>query len=164
MAEATLTINIDVCVVEENEFINTSQKRTTSVLVSITEKKTKSKKSLGLNGLSLWLGFQSLNHINKQRKLPQESVETTKELIKKGIDFDEAKEIQHAQPSFPYVLQLKWPSKREDRIEGQHFNLTQLSFNVEVDKNGLSFYYQVLIHFKLNETKWKKYTIMNKIK
>ena len=47
---------------------------------------------------------------------------------KKRINFDEAKEMQNAKSSFPYVPQLNWPSKREDGLEGQHFNLTQLSF------------------------------------
>ena len=83
--------------------INTSQKRTTGALVTITQKKAKNKKSLGAKGLSLWLGFQALNHINKQKDLPTEFFETTKELMKKGINFDEAKEMQKAKPSFPYV-------------------------------------------------------------
>ena len=164
MAEASSTRNMDVCVVEENEIINTSQKRTTSALVTITQKKAKSKKSLGSNGLSLWLGFPALNHINKHKELPYESIETTRELMKKGIDFDEAKEMQSAQSSFPYVPQIEWPYKREDGIEGQHFNLTQLPFDVEVDENGFSFDYQVSIHFELNETKWEKDDIMNKVK
>ena len=72
--------------------------------------------------------------------------------------------MQSAQPSFPYVPQFEWPSKREDGIKNQHFNLTQLPFNVEVDENGFSFYYQVSIHFELKEIKWEKDIIMNKVK
>ena len=101
MAEASSTKNMDVCVVEENEIINTSQKITTSDVVTIIQKKAKSKRSLGFNGLSLWLEFPALNHINKQKTLPLESIETTRELLRKGIDFDEAKEMQSALPSFP---------------------------------------------------------------
>ena len=164
MAEASSTKNMDVCVVEENEIINTSQKRTTSALVTIIQKKAKSKRSLGFNGLSLWLGFPALNHINKQKELPLESIETTRELLKKGIDFDEAKEMQSALPSFPYVPQIEWPSKREDGIEGQHFNLTQLPFDVEVDENGYSLDYQISIHFELKDTKWEKDIIMDKVR
>ena len=70
IAEASFTKNMDVCMVEENEIMTNSQKRTTSVLVTVTQKKAKSKKSLVPNGLSLWLGFQGLNHINKQKRLP----------------------------------------------------------------------------------------------
>ena len=45
MDEASSTRNMDVCVVEENEIINTSQKVITSALVTITQKKLKVKKS-----------------------------------------------------------------------------------------------------------------------
>ena len=107
MAEASSTKNMDVCVVEENEIMNNSQKRTTSALVTITPKKAKSKKNLVPNGLSLWLGFHTLNHINKQKGLPMESLGTTRELMKRGIDYDEAKEMQSAKPSFPFVPQLE---------------------------------------------------------
>ena len=61
--------------------------------------------------------------------------------------------MQNAQPSFPYVPQLEWPSKGEDGIEGKHFNFTQLPFDVEMDENGFSFNYQVSIHFELKEIK-----------
>lgn len=49
MAEASSTKNMDGCVVEENEIVNPSQKRTTSALLTITHKK--SKKRLEPNGL-----------------------------------------------------------------------------------------------------------------
>ena len=164
MAEASSTKNMDVCVVEENEIMTNSQKKTTSALVTVTQKKAKSKKSLTPNGLSLWFGFQALNHINKQKGLPIESFGTTRELMKRGIDFDEAKEMQNAKSSFPYVSQIEWPSKRGDRIEGQHFNLTQLPFDVEVDENGFSLDYQISIYFELTEIKWEKDVIMEKVK
>ena len=79
-------------------------------------------------------------------------------------DFDEAKEMQSAKPSFPYVLQTKWPSKRHNGIEGQHFNLTQLPFDMEVDDNGLLFDFQIAVHFELKEIKWNKDTIIIKVK
>ena len=53
MAEASSTKNMDVCMVAENEITNIAQKKTPSVLVTITQKKTKSKKSLGVRGLFL---------------------------------------------------------------------------------------------------------------
>ena len=164
MAEASSTKNMDICVIDENEIINTSQKRTTSAIVTTTQKKAKSKKVLGSKHSSLWLGFHALNHINKQKEQPMESGETTRELMKKKIDFDEAKEMQNARPSFPYVPQREWPSKREDGKEGQHYNLTQLPFDVEVDENRFSFDYQVSIHFELGEQKWERDVIMQKIK
>ena len=102
MDEASSTRNMDVCVVDENKVINTSQKRTTSALVTITQKKAKSKKDQGSKYSSLWLGFHALNIINKQKELPIESGETTRELMKRKIDFDEAKEMQNARP-FPHM-------------------------------------------------------------
>jgi hypothetical protein len=33
-----------------------------------------------------------------------ESVKSTRELMKRNIDFDEAKKIQNARPSFSYVF------------------------------------------------------------
>ena len=153
MAEPSSTKNMDICVIDKNEIINTSQKRTTFAIVTTTQKKAKSKKVLGSKHSSLWFGFHALNHTNKQKEQPIESGVTTRELMKRKINFDEAKEMQNARPSFPYVPQREWPSKREDGKEGQHYNLTQLPFDVEVDENGFSFDYQVSIHFELGEQK-----------
>jgi hypothetical protein len=164
MAVASFTKNMDVCVVEENEIMNNSQKRNTSALVTITQKKAKSNNSVVPNDLSLQLGFQALNLIKKQKDLLIESFGIIRELMKKLIDFDETKEMQSAKPSFPYVPQLEWPSKRNDGIEGQHFNFTQLPCDVEVDENGFSLDYHISIHFELPKIKWEKDIIMNKVK
>ena len=164
MAAASSTRNMDVCVVEENEIINNSQKRTTSAIVTATQKKAKSKRDRESKYSSLWLGFQALNLLNKQKELPMESGESTRELMKRKIDFDEAKKMQNARPSFPYVPQKEWPTKREDGKEGQHYNLTQLPFDIEVDENGFSFDYQVSIHFEVGEQKWERDVIMHKVK
>ena len=43
-----------------------------------------------------------------------ESRESTRDLMKREIDFDEAKEMQNVRPSFSYVPQKEWPSKKED--------------------------------------------------
>jgi hypothetical protein len=80
-----------------------------------------------------------------------ESGETTRELIKRKIDFDETKEMQSARLSFPYVPKKEWPSKRADGKKWQHYNITQLPFDIEVDENGYSFDYQMSIHFELGE-------------
>jgi hypothetical protein len=44
MAEASSTKNMDVCIVAENEITNSSQKRTTSALVTITKKRLRAKR------------------------------------------------------------------------------------------------------------------------
>ena len=164
MAQTSSTRHMDVCIVDENEIITTSQKRTTSALATSSQKKAKNKKDLKTKYSSLWLGFQALNLIHKEREVPIENIESTRELMKRKIDFDEAKEMQHCRPSFPYVPQREWPSKREDGKEGQHYNLTQLPFDIEVDEDGFSFDYQVAIHFELGETKWERDVIMHKVK
>lgn len=46
MAEASSTRNMNVCVVDENEIINTSKKRTISAIVTTTQKRPKEKKSM----------------------------------------------------------------------------------------------------------------------
>ena len=91
MAKASSTINMNVCVVDDNEIINTSQKTTTSTRVTTTQKEVKSKKDQGAKYSSLWLGFQALNLVNKQKESPMESVKNTKKLLNRQIDFDEAK-------------------------------------------------------------------------
>ena len=117
MTEASFMRNMDVYAVEENKVINTSPKRTTLALVTIVQKKAKRQKNLGSKCFSFWLGFQALNLFNKPKELPKESVETTRELMKKMIDIDEAKEMQNAKLSFSHVPQIEWPSKREDIID-----------------------------------------------
>ena len=57
--------------------------------------------------------------------------------------------MQNALASFSFVPEMEWPSKREDGIESQHFNLTQLPFDMEVNEDGFSFDYEVSIHFDL---------------
>ena len=47
MTKASFMRNMDVCAVEENEVINTSPKKTTLALVTMVQKKAKSKKNLG---------------------------------------------------------------------------------------------------------------------
>ena len=53
MAASRSTKNIVVCIIDENEIINTS-KKTTSAIITTTQKNTKSKKILGSKYSSLW--------------------------------------------------------------------------------------------------------------
>lgn len=46
--------------------------------MTITQNKAKSKKSFGVKGLSLWLSFQALNHINNRKQMILESVKINK--------------------------------------------------------------------------------------
>ena len=91
-------------------------------------------------------------------------MELISELIRKEMEIDEAIECQQATPSFPFVIQEVWPSKRGDGIEGQHFNLTQIPFDVEVDENGFALDYQIAISFEIENLKVSKESVMEKVK
>ena len=91
-------------------------------------------------------------------------MESISELIRKGMEIDEATECQQATPLFPFVIQEEWPSKRMDRIEGQHFNLTQIPFDIEVDKHGFALDYQIAISFEIGNLKVSKESVMKKVK
>ena len=82
---------------------------------------------------------------------PLEPTLSVSELVKFGMIHEEALEHLAAVPSFPYVPQEAWPSKRADGKEGGHFNLTQIHFDVETDENGFALNYQVAITFELCE-------------
>ena len=84
--------------------------------------------------------------------------------MKSGMDHVEAKETLNSTPSFPWVIQQEWPYKREDGVVGQHFNLTQIPFDVEVDDQGFAYDYHIAIHFEIEENRWAKDVIMEKTK
>ena len=67
-------------------------------------------------------------------------------------------------PFIPFAIQEEWPSKRMDGIEGQHFNLTQIPFDVDVDEHGFSLDYQIAISFEIGNLKVSKESVMEKVK
>ena len=85
IAEVSSTKNMDICVVEETEIVNTSQKKRTTALVTITHKNPKSKKNLGRT--HLWFRFHALNPINKKKQVPQEIIESRREFGKEENKF-----------------------------------------------------------------------------
>ena len=69
------------------------------------------------------------------------------------MEIDETIKCQQAIPSFSFVIQEEWPSKSKDGKEGQHFNITQIPFDIEVDANGFSLDYQITICFEIGTFK-----------
>ena len=124
--------------VDENEMNSSSQKRPTMAQVTISQKKSKGKLITESKCPAFWLGFQTMNWTNRTKDYLIDSVELISELIRKGMEIDEATECQEATPSFLFVIQEEWPSKRVEGIEAQHFNLTQIPFDVEVDEHGFA--------------------------
>ena len=96
-----------------------------------------------------WLGYHALNAIACENGETLEPTLSVSELVKFGMEHNEALEHLEAVPSFPYIPQEAWPSKRMDGKEGGHFNLTQVPFDVEVDEGGFALDYQVAITFEL---------------
>ena len=77
------------------------------------------------------------------------NLEPTLNNTKKCRSDKEAAELAEAVHSYPHINQTLFPIVRPDGIEGQHYNLTQLPFEVEIDPDtGLSYDYQVAIYFK----------------
>ena len=85
------------------------------------------------------------------------------ELITSGIPEMEAKELsQLNRIAFPHVKQLLYPLERPDGKGGQHFNLTQLPIETEVDPGtGLSLDYHIAVHFEKPATDYTHAEILN---
>ena len=135
----------------ENDSIDTlsnGQKRQVSAMVVASQKKAKGKENT-FQRPPFWLGFHTLNAIACENgDLVEPTLSVTK-LVKLGMAHEEALEHLEAVPSFPYIPQEAWPSKRMDGKEGGHFNLTQVPFDVEVDEEGFALDYQIAITFEL---------------
>ena len=138
-----------------------TQKRSSSSQAATNQKKAKGRPIPGSTRPPFWLGYQALNWTNRGKGLPKDSPVPIATLVKNGMREKEAREHQSSIPSFPFVIQEEWPNSREDGKIGQHFNLTQIPADVEVDKFGFSFDYQIAITFELGEKDWEKDTILS---
>ena len=136
-----------------------TQKRSSST-TQVTTKKAKGKSNSGLKRPPFWLGFQALNWTNRGKGLPMDNPIPVATLVKNGMREKEARECQSIVTSFPFVIQEEWPNSREDGKIGQHFNLTQIPSDVEVDRFGFSFDYHIAIYFEMGEIEWEKDMIM----
>ena len=80
-----------------------------------------------------------------------------------GMTEVEAKKMTHiGKITFPHVKQLLYPLERPDGKGGQHFNLTQLPVETEVDPGtGLSIDYHIAIHFDKPITDYTHHEVLN---
>lgn len=78
------------------------------------------------------------------------------ELLATGMSEVEVVELgQPCRIAFPHVKQLLYPLERPDGKGGQHFNLTQLPIETEVDPGtGLSLDYHIAVHFEKPSTEY----------
>ena len=103
-----------------------------------------------------WFGFETMERIA--------IAEGTSDMSKgKKIRSEkETAELLTLVFSYPHVGQTLFPLERPDGIEGQHFNITQLPFEVEVDPDtGLSYDYQVAIYFQKPTKQYTHEEILN---
>ena len=79
-----------------------------------------------------------------------------------GMTEVEAEEMNHiGKIAFPHVKQLLYPLERPDGKGGQHFNLTQLPIETEVDPGtGLSIDYHIAVHFDKPITDYTHHEIL----
>ena len=116
-AASTTNVDMEMGMVDENEIYSSSQKCPTMAQITISQKKAKGKVVNEPKRPPFWLGFQPMNWTNRAKELPMDNMELISELIRKGMEIDEATECQQAIPSFPFVIQEEWPSKKMDGIE-----------------------------------------------
>ena len=100
-----------------------------------------------------WLGIMAMENLAIDEGVTTKDCRppTKKEdLLKMGIKEAEAEEMsQFNKIAFPHVKQLLYPLERPDGKGGQHFNLTQLPMETEVDPGTVhSLDYHIAIHFE----------------
>ena len=133
------------------------------------EKKSKQKLVVSLfkdtQQPNFWFGFPTMELLaqeERQDPIPQNS--TIADLVAMGLPKEEAEELTIVKMSYPKVLQKLWPSSREDGIEGQHVNITQLPFDVDLNhETGLSYDYHISLHFEKSKTNFTQEKILKKV-
>jgi hypothetical protein len=150
------------------EEVTPPNKRTSLSVSKPSHKKSKSA-TLSLyrdpSRMEFWYGYPTMETIAYEAGIPPISTDTQmEELITTGYVASEAAELSSAKVSFPHVQQKLWPTSRPDGIEGQHINITQLPFDIEVNpKTNLSMDYHILLHFEKPTTPFSQDQIMKKM-
>jgi hypothetical protein len=105
-----------------------------------------------------------MEQIAIDRDLPEcTNNEPLEDLVLQGYTKNEAEEMLQAIVAFPRVPQTLYPSTREDKVLGQHYNLTQIPFEVEVHPDtGLSLDFHVTIFFEKPMTAFGHDEILDK--
>ena len=132
------------------------QKMTGGTRTSSEEKRTKA--TLERRGKSIpneknqltpqfWLGFEAMEKLALDEGAPH--IIKASPIQKKWRSEKETDDLLALVFFYPHVGQTLFPLTQPDGIEGQHFNITQIPFEVETDlDSGLSYDYQVAIYFQ----------------
>ena len=96
-----------------------------------------------------WLGFEAIEKLTKEQGLEEFFTdESIADRITQCIPRKEAEELECVNISYPRVPQTLYPSGRSNGIMGQHFNLTQLPQEIEIDPiSKFSMDFHITIHF-----------------
>lgn len=149
-AARDLTIDPDFIMREANSPPQGTKRSGGSKTTSAEKKNKLTPKGSSSSTHRFWLGFEMMERLAIEEGAPLSFTPTpTHTLIKNGFSEKEAKEFVKAVHSYPHVEQSCFPLCRPDGILGQHYNLTQLSFEVETDPDtGLSQDFHVAIFFQ----------------
>src|ERR1700738_2131295 len=102
-----------------------------------------------------------MNTIAKIANMPLIQTPSFTKLVKGGMCEFEAHEMVKSSPSFPFVAQEEWPSKRMDGNDGMYYNLTQIPLDVEVGDHGFALDYHISIHFEIEKIELDRDVIFN---
>lgn len=132
-----------------------SHKRTTPEADKTTQKKSKGATTaitLFIDSIQyeFWYGFPTLEILAYEAGMPPLITKALiHALVAQGYNAKKADELTKAWISIPRVRRKLWPTSRLDVIEGEHFNFTQIPFDIEVNMNTqLALDYHILLHFE----------------
>jgi hypothetical protein len=145
--------------VKDMEVTQTKKCSSSNACLTIIEK-TKNKSNTQGKTYPLWLGFKAMNALNASKGSAKENHRSVSELVKNGMDEDEALECQNCITSYPYVPQELWPNKYN--IKEQNFYFTQIPSEIEVFE-GFAMDYHVALFFDLEEIVVPKEEALEKI-
>ena len=152
------------------EEVTPPSKRTSPNLSKASQKKSKSNSFIISlyrypSQMEFWYGYPIMETIAYEAGIPPILISMPlEELIATGYIASEAAELCSACISFPRVQQNFWPTTRPDGIEGQHLNITQLPFDIEVNpKTNISLDYHLLLHFEKLNTPFSQDQVMKKL-
>jgi hypothetical protein len=168
-----------ILMVEDEEFMEidtlqgSAHKRTTWKTKELMEKNSKKKNRSEETQIvtmpdrterKLWFGFSYM----EQFAIEAEILECmddgpVEDLVAKGYIRTEAEELEQAIVSFPRVSQKLYPSTRKDKVLGQHYNLTQIPFEIATNLDtGLSLDFHITIYFEQPKTPYEHDEILAK--
>jgi len=106
-------------------------------------------------------GFPMMEALARERRDQPYEAFPKCDMLEMGYLESEARELQIAQVAFLRIFQTLWPSTRIDEAIGQHYHLTQIPFDVEMDNTtGYALVYQLVLHYSKPKKDYTSATIV----